>query len=231
MIRVLKNLFFFIVIFVSKAYAQQILVKGTVLENDSVSTIPFAYVVNKNTKLGITTDENGIFNLKANYNDTLLISYLGKVPVKINLSKFSSSNGIVTLKIILMSKPQQLKEVTIRSIDFSKEQRIQYEKFIYKPQNNTPLRSPISFLYDRFSKEARSREKLREFYEQDLIEEAARMRLTDQLIVRLTGNPSMNFDKLQSICHISNAYIATALEYDLYLQIRKCYKSYMYNHE
>jgi hypothetical protein len=63
MIRVLKNLFFFIVIFVSKAYAQQISIKGTVLENDSVSTIPFAYVVNKNTKLGITTDENGIFNL------------------------------------------------------------------------------------------------------------------------------------------------------------------------
>jgi hypothetical protein len=219
------------VIFIAKVNAQQINVKGSVLETDSISTIPFAYVVNKNTKLGITTDENGNFNLKANPNDTLLISYLGKVPVKINLSKLNAINGIITLNVFLMSKPQQLREVTIRSIEFSKEQRKQYEKFIYKPINNTPINSPISFLYDRFSKEARSREKLRAFYEQDLIEEAARKRLTDQLIVRLTGNPTMNFDKIQSICHISNAYIATALEYDLYFQIRKCYKSKMYNHE
>ena len=83
MIKIIKQLLLLsFVIFIAKVNAQQIEVKGSVLETDSISTIPFAYVVNKNTKLGITTDENGNFNLKANPNDTLLISYLGKVPVK-----------------------------------------------------------------------------------------------------------------------------------------------------
>ena len=211
--------------------AQEITIKGTVFENDSVTTIPFAYVVNKNTKLGIATDQNGDFTIKAKITDTLLISFLGKLPVKISLSSYKNKGSLIQLKIYLISKPQELKEVTILSIDFSKEQRKQYEKFIYKPKANNPVSSPITFLYDRFSKEAQSREKLRQFYEQDLIEEAARKRLTDEIIIRLTGNPAMNFDKMQSICHLSNSYIATALEYDLYLQVRKCYKSYLINRE
>lgn len=211
--------------------AQEITIKGTVFENDSINTIPFAYVVNKNTRLGVTSNEDGKYSIKAKHTDTLIVSYLGKLPVKINLNNFKSVNGIINKDVYLHNKPHQLKEVTIRSIEFSKEQRKQYERYIYKPKETDPVHHPISFIYDRFSKDAQSREKLRQFYEQDLIEEAARNRLTNVLIVRLTGNPSMNFDKLQSICHLSNSYIATALEYDLYLQVRKCYKSYLLNRE
>lgn len=205
------------------AKAQTITVHGIVYDSDSITTLPYSYVVNKNTRLGLVTDQNGQFNITANKNDTLLISYISKLPEKIILSNFKVDNGYLYLKIYLKSKPEQLKQVVIRSVEFSKEQRKNYEKYIYKPLNNTPINSPITFMYDRFSKEARSREKLRSFYEQDLLEDMARKRLTNEIIIKLTGNPAMTYDKLRQLCQLSPAYIVTALEYDLYLQIKKCY--------
>jgi hypothetical protein len=220
----------FIFLFFNTAYAQTIIVKGVVLEDDSNTTIPFAYVVNKNTKTGSVTDQNGIFILQAKRTDTLLISYLGKLPQKILLSKYEPVNDKIELKILLVNKPEELKQVTIRSIDFTANQRKQYEKFIYKPKQNDPIHHPISFFYDRFSREAQSREKLRLFYEQDLLNDLARKRLTDEIIVKLTGNPQMNYDKLQQICRLSPSYIVTAIEYDLYLQVRRCYSTYLQTH-
>lgn len=70
---------------VASAFAQQITVTGTVID-DIDEPLPGASVVIKGQKGGVMTDINGAYSIKANPNDVLTFSYVGMKPqeVKIN---------------------------------------------------------------------------------------------------------------------------------------------------
>ena len=92
-------------VFVNEMYSQNIFVKGTVLDKDSITPMSFAYVVNKNSSTGNLSDEAGKFAIRIKPGDTLSFSYLGYGVTKIftHLLKDSIKNALLNLKIFLIS--------------------------------------------------------------------------------------------------------------------------------
>ena len=106
----MKNLFsvcIFFFAFVSFVQAQT-KVSGVVLDENN-EPIPFANVVFINTKIGVTTDIDGKFNLKSDKDFTAIeVSYTGFTDRIVNLS----GNVVENLRVKLKNG-QQLKEVVI----------------------------------------------------------------------------------------------------------------------
>ena len=65
----------------------QNLIKGTVTEPDSVTPMPFVYVINAETGQGQMSDGNGKFAVFANDKDSIIFSFVGYVRLKIPASK------------------------------------------------------------------------------------------------------------------------------------------------
>ena len=207
--------------------AQNVKITGQVFERDSITVLPFAFAVNKNKSVGRVTDANGRFEFNCSMNDTLLFTFTGRIASKIILAnyKIQVRDNTLKLSVYLFPKEVQLKEFVVRSFDFSKEERQNYEHYINRPRPSA-LNSPISALYYEFSRREKSIRKLAELYQGMLQEEIAKQRLPDSKIRELTGNPKLNFELLQQFCPMSYSFIATASEYDLYLSVRSCYKYY-----
>ena len=209
--------------FCIKTYGQVNII-GTIYENDSITTLPFAYVVNKNTGKGLMTDLAGQFKLTCKTTDTILFSYTGKLPLKFCASTLIeiSNKHKGNVKIILQSKSIQLKELVIRSYSFSKEEKKYFERILNEPEPG--ISSPISALYYQFGKEGRQRQKLRAYYNAMLSDELARQRLSNELIRKITGNEKLDYETIRRYCFISDYFIITANEYDLYTAVKQCAK-------
>ena len=78
-------------------FAQQF-IKGTVLEKDSNSVMPFVYIINKSNGNGTMSDNEGKFSLNSNINDTLVCSFVGYSKLYVPVSTLKKGgNGEVKL--------------------------------------------------------------------------------------------------------------------------------------
>ena len=100
---------------VVKSEAQQITLKGTIYSSDSISVMPFAYVINTRTGQGQLSDVIGQFSIAANLTDTVLFSFIGyqrlKMPVKtlhIEINKLC--------KVIMKETTYKINQVVIMSV-------------------------------------------------------------------------------------------------------------------
>ncbi len=228
-----KKLFFITATFlyiINCSNAQLITVKGIVLDKDSITLMPFAYVANKNTLLGTLTDESGKFSINIKMGDTLSFSYLGYSVTKLytHLLKDSVKNNTVQVKIFLKQKTTELKPVIITTNEFTKEEKEFYQRKIneYYTLTEHPLQNPISAMYYEFSKEGKQLQKLTALYAQLLTDEIRETRLSDEKIRTLVLNDTLNVTSFFNYCNISDELVLNANDYDLYAEVNRCYKQY-----
>ncbi|MEN9002434.1 MAG: DUF5686 family protein [Flavobacteriales bacterium] len=89
---------------------QKTTVAGTVIDEVTKETIPFATVSFKGTKTGTTTDLNGKYSLTSYYtSDTLLVTFLGYKP----FTAFVKKDVSQTIDVALSSSDMMLKEFEI----------------------------------------------------------------------------------------------------------------------
>ncbi|WP_339917077.1 alpha-2-macroglobulin family protein [Yeosuana marina] len=91
-------------------------VSGTVLDENG-EPLPGANVIVKGSTSGTQTDFDGNFSIKANKNDTLVISFLGFITQEINISNNNS------LSISLTESAEHLDEVVTVAYGISKQKR------------------------------------------------------------------------------------------------------------
>ena len=66
----------------------QVLVKGKVLEGDSITGMPFVYIINKSNGNGTMSDNEGRFSLNTGETDTLICSYVGFAKLYVPVKKY-----------------------------------------------------------------------------------------------------------------------------------------------
>ena len=86
----------------------QALYQGTVKDLKSLKGLPFAAIAIKNSAIGTLANEDGVFNIAAKMDDTLIIAQIGYERKQIQMSSFVRE-PIVLLKL----KDIQLDEVTV----------------------------------------------------------------------------------------------------------------------
>jgi hypothetical protein len=94
------------------------------------------------------------------------------------------------------------------------------------PQGGIVMQGPISFLYDRFSKEARSKRIYADLTRKD----AAAVRYNSVLITKITGlQDEQEIKKFIEFCALPVEFILNASDYELYATILDCYEEFCKN--
>ena len=162
-----RFLFIWIVLlFYQYAVAQSIVqVSGKVVDAANTKIgLPNVMVVNVTTQQGSFTNADGTFTLNIQKKDTIVFRAFGFHIRKISVAD-SASQDIGNLNVLMFKESYQLKEVTImesRSADSVMKdiQRLGYNKSDYMMKGSVAYMSPISALYEEFSKKERSKRKV-----------------------------------------------------------------------
>ncbi len=210
--------------------------------------LAYAHIIIPNQHIGTISDTSGKFVLPLKYGDTIMISHMGYMTRFIYFTKntYIYNN---TLEIILLPNTFELKEVVIRpfpkdwdefkevftnlklqdepqvNMDMAKMGVRQY----VRPENGFGVTAmgPVQAIYNLFSKDAKKQELLAKLKQNDKVEKRARVRYNEQLISRLTGiSDKETIIRFMKYCKLDNTYILALSDYELYLAILDCYKSF-----
>lgn len=105
--------------------AQESLISGTVIDQSTKKTIPFAIVLIKGTKTSVYTNDEGCFKIKSNNQSTSLVIYQFGY-----FTKEISIRGESNINIELKSKAFELNEVTVLSKKIDTLQRANTSVFL-----------------------------------------------------------------------------------------------------
>lgn len=230
--------------------ANRVIVAGYVFEENSSEPLPYVNVYVKQTRIGTITDTSGYFMLTAKINDTLTFSSLGYDKKYVVLTD-SASESMKPLIVFLNTRVYQINSVDI--IALKKYKQLEYEitnmalpdddytyamrNFPFRPVDidyysrvNTPgfglVFSPISALYDMFSKEGKERRKLEEIQEKDYLTAILDEKVSTAYVMKITGMTLKETNEFIIWCNFSPDFIMRLSEYDLISVIAYKYKQY-----
>lgn len=198
---------------------------GKVVESDSVTIMPYVYIINKSTGNGAMSDEAGKFGIYAEEDDTLICSFVGHSRLQLPVRKLKADKS--HLLIVMRTLPVKLQPVVVSAFKLKPYEREYMNKIIdeskIRPIN--AFQSPITALYMQFSKEGRQIRKLAKIFEDLLIEEQVLKKFNPEILRKLTGDEKINFDIFRRYCfEVSNDYILTHDGVELYSKIMDCYR-------
>jgi hypothetical protein len=187
--------------------------------------MPFVMVINKNTGNGAMSDHFGKFYLSVSPSDTLLVSFVGYVKLKIPVSKLAAgSTG--EAKIVMKKIVYNLGMVNVATFKLKSYEREKMEKVIeeskIRPVN--AMQSPVTALYMQFSKRGKEQRKLAQIFEDVFIQEQVNKKMNAQILRTLTGDDAIDYEQFRKYCwSLTDYYIINHEGYDLYYKVMECY--------
>lgn len=210
---------------VIKSEAQQITLKGTIYSSDSISVMPFAYVINTRTGQGQLSDVNGQFSITANLTDSVLFSFIGYQRLKMPVNTlYIEINKLC--KVIMKETTYKINQVVVSEFKLKPYERDYMKRVISNSKLKTinAVESPISALYMEFSKKGKEQKKLAKIFEEIFIQEEVGKKFNGETLRKLTGDETIDFEKFRKYCYyLSNDFIINTEGYDLYYRVMDCY--------
>ncbi len=231
-----KFLFIVAVLFVSKGFSQKTerkyVISGTVVDQDSTTVMPYVYLINSRTDNGTITDYNGKFTIIGQNNDTLTLQYVGYARRKYPISLIKNVNDSIKkpVKIVMHSMMVSMQSVTViankikpNEIDYMK----RYIRQHAAPKGVDAFNSPITALYDQFSRKGKEQRKLQQIFQDILIQEEVNKKFNPEILRQLTEDETIDFDNFRRYAwRVDNQFILTHDGYDLYAPIMYYYRQY-----
>ncbi|HVA99436.1 MAG TPA: hypothetical protein VNG53_11125 [Bacteroidia bacterium] len=207
----------------------EITVTGTITSDDIMAPLVNIMVINKRTSTGEFANVDGTFSISIYKTDTLLFTAQGYTIQKICL-KDSVTKPSYKIAVHLHKLEVALHTVNIFPIKSLDEVQKEINEFHdYKPYDLTgisAISSPITALYERFSKFERSKREVAALEHQDqkdeILKELFRIYVKSD-IIQLNEK---EFDAFIAYCNLSDEFIQTASEFDLVMAIKKKYESF-----
>ena len=201
--------------------------------------VPYAAVRFLGTKKGVLVDSNGFFSVVISQKDTLKISSLGFHDFYFVKDPMRQTSYFQIIQ--LRSKIFELNAVQIlgrRTLDLDNPMlRWEYKaKFLpkiwlfYTPTGEGPeapsLMSPISYLYDRFSRRGKDARKLR-----DMVADRARIKsnalhYNAEKVQKWTGLLDDEIEEFMRFCPMPQTFLDTASEYEIIEKTFRCLEDF-----
>jgi len=230
MLRKIGFIFLFVLVaFGIRAQQRSYQLSGVILDSDSATVIPFAYVINLNTGNGAVSNYDGRFSIIGKDSDTIIFSYLGYHKKYILVKNIRNINDSTKVKITVVLKKTMyaLETFNVTAFKIKPYEREYMNRVINRPRctNINALQSPITAMYEAFSHKGRANQKLADLYEQMLIDEVVEQKFNPEVLRKLTGDETIDFAKFKKYCYNINDYFIISNDgYDLYAPIMDCYK-------
>ena len=231
------------------AQEEETSVKGTVIDLSTDKPIDRVNIVNLNQVIGTSTDDEGNFEIQAQVNDTLHLSYLGYKSIKVRVTndwmKFGETKiGMTELALALEEVVvNQLKltgylEVDIKQVPIKSNYRYSisglpnagYEAGDRRPNAVSKvigaIFNPADFLQNMFGKKPREMRKLKKMKEDDEIRNLLASRFDREMLMVLLQVDRYDLDEIVNQCNYSKDFINSANYLQILDAISECYEEY-----
>ena len=219
----------------NSSFAQRVFLFGKVFDIE-YPTIPLQQlmVVNQQSQMGIFGNNDNSFQIQINKNDTLIISALGYARKKVCL-KDSATLTEFHINIGLSRLSYDLSEITVRrqrelrqiSEDIKK---LGYNKRDHKLTDVDAWESPITALYQSFSKREQSKRALAQMINNDNRRAVLKDLLYLYNLTELIKLHDSEYNDFIDYLNLKDQQMQAMSDYDLALFIRDRYLIYM-NHK
>ncbi|MBK8341653.1 MAG: hypothetical protein IPK99_17495 [Flavobacteriales bacterium] len=222
---------FSILLLVVRLVAQEeVTVQGRVVATGHQGSYYDLMVVNKRTRNGSFGNAEGTFTTRMLRTDTLLIGLGGYVTRAITVRDSvlkDSYNILVGLSpwTIVLPEASVLSERTLKQIqaDIAK---LGYRESDYRVSTVDALQSPITFLYQEFSRRERSKREVARLENEDrkraLLQELLHL-YVEYDIINLSQD---SFDDFIDFCAVPDELIKGLTQYEFLMYVRKKYEMY-----
>ncbi len=214
-----------------KSALRKIWVRGQATDTASRHAFPYIMVVNQRTSRGVFGDPNGRFGISALPGDRILVSARGFHTRTIAVD-VKSKQDTLDVKVTLLPLEFQLKEVEIfpeREIEeIDQDRKVLGEELreLAPLSGMDALRSPITALYERFSKMERSKRKVAELELQDKVGALLKELFRKYIRYDIIQLSSKDFDVFIQYLDLPADFIRTASQYDLIMAVKWRYEQY-----
>jgi hypothetical protein len=217
------------------SYSQKmtITISGQAYDRESKLPLPKLMVINKRTGVGLFADSESKFSISAKQTDTILFSAIGFKMKKICL-RDSVEKPRFYLIIPLERLSYTLKEVsvfaprTLNEIDKDISGLDSVHSYNRNFHDINGLESPITYLYERFSKFARSKQKVAMWENEDLKRSILKDLFRIYIKHDIMDLNEEEFDAFINYCNLSESFIKNATQFELVMAIKGKYESFKY---
>jgi hypothetical protein len=222
--------------------------KAKLVNSKNNESVVFANIINSKTLSGAISDESGFFIIMADQGDMLQITSIGYQP-KMFLVTDSMRFHFYVTEIKLYEKVYELGNVDVHFLGTYQEfkyrmlhtstkdpfakvnRKLQKEidSLLAMPTNDLPtfpLGSPITMLYNLFSKEGKELRKYIDAVEKQPNENIIHAKFNRQLLEDITGLKGEELNEFLLKYRPSDNYILSASEYDLHEKILQSLEEY-----
>jgi len=209
---------------------EEVTIRGKVITSIDQRTYYDLMVVNKRTRSGIFGNADGTFVVRALRTDTLMIASIGHQTRTLTLTDSVAKDVYdiivhLTPWTIELAEVEILPERTLKQIqaDIAK---LGYKESDYRISNVDALQSPITFLYQEFSRRERSKRLVAELENEDrkraLLQELLQKYVQYDII---NLNPEA-FDDFIDFCSVPDDVIRGLSQYDFLVYVKRKYELY-----
>lgn len=227
-----RLLLFLFIVFGSVLYGQQceaVLLKGKVVDSIRPQGFYNMMVVNRTTGKGVFGQPNGHFSTYVSNGDSITISVKNYALVSFVIKADSNCQVVKTIGII--GNVQDVAEVVVRPIKTLEQIREERESLALRETRQVTgievLNSPITALYQAFSKKEQSKRKVAEMEFQDdqraVVKELLRIYVAYD-VVKLNEE---DFDEFIYFLNVNPDFLRTASEFELIDFIKGKYEHFM----
>lgn len=187
-------------------------------------------IVNRRSHSGVFGNADGTFTVQAMRTDTLLIGSVGYRTTSICVSD-SAVKDVYDIAVRLVPVQVQLREVEIISKRTLQEiqrdiENLGYRESDYRLSQVDALQSPITFLYQQFSRREQSKRMVAQLRNEDrkraLLKELLQQ-YVDYDIINLSDEA---FDDFIDFCAVPDDVIRGLTQYEFLLYVKKKYELY-----
>jgi hypothetical protein len=224
------------------------ILKGQIIHAENNKVLSAAHILNLNTVRGTITSETGYFELPTRVNDTILVSYLGYSSIKLKITNDLLKGN--ELEIALYEKPENIREVVIRStnligvleIDVKQVPKDRFTRihinglpqtYEVGPAKSTNFTSPIAalfqpvdFLYNLFGKKPRQLKKLQKLKKEDNLRKMLAGKFDREVMMEYLDMDRQELSELLTDCSYSDYFIKKASDLQMIEAVLDCYENY-----
>jgi hypothetical protein len=229
----MRLIFSFLVLLFSLSISAQnevVKVKGRVVDATDGKELLTMMAVNKNSGSGTFGDNDGNFVLLIEKGDTLLVGAIGYETISFPIPKnepsavvektFYLQKLVVNLPVVEIISERDLQEIQKEIEDLG------YDKRDYVVSGVDAFNSPITFLYQSFSKRERSIRLVAEMKNEDKKRELLKELFKKYVDYDIISLKNEDFDDFIDYCNVSDYFIQNSSQYDFLIYIKRRFKEF-----
>ncbi len=215
-------------------HAQEHTFRARVMTADSTNTsIANCHIVNKTKQIGTVSDQYGNFRITAGINDSISFSAIGyEKSVIVLTDSIYHYNYFIKLE----PKVYELEETTVKPLQLNLSPISKFEIPIKLLPNqggvNIPTGiSPVSFFYNRFSKEAKQKKYYTSVTEGTADHVVVGEKFNGEIVSTITGLKDDELIAFMAWCGFTQEFLRGVSPETIKREIRRKYKEYASNKE